>query len=623
MSKQDTYGYMGKVLRADLTDERFGVEPLPKSETLREYVGGVGLGALYLYNEVPPGVEWSDPENRMLFFTGPYNGTRVSGSGTYHLVTKAPLNNLAVSTQANGFLGAFMRFCGFDGVIVQGAASKWSYLYIHDGTAELRSAEHLLGKDTTETEEAIKQELGAPCSVHCIGPAGENMVRFACIVGDTGHAASKDGVGAVMGSKKLKAIVVKRGKSAVPVKEAERLKDVARALFDDAKKLGMGGVGLFAQFGSAGLLGMVHSTGQLPIKNYTTSIFPEHEKMTGQYLRAHFKRTKTACWACRHDHTSMMEVTEGPYTGTVGDEPEYECVAAMSSLIGQTDPGAMVMLTDLVDRLGIDVNETGWLIGWVMECYERGLLKEKDLDGLEMNWGDAEATATLLKRIAHRQGAGDWLAEGVMRASRKIGGEAADAAIYTLKGNTPRQHDHRVVWTELIDTSLSNTGTLEAAGNIRNNTQIGIAPVQNRYDPEEMSTYNATINGRRQFEDCLGACLYCTNDFHLELDTLNTITGWDMDVAEAIDVGRRIANLLRVFNFRHGLTKEIEAPSARYGSAPTDGPAKGISALDHWDFMRRNYYEKMGWDPETGKPLSQTLEQLGLGHLVADLNQVK
>jgi len=623
MNKQDTYGYMGSVLRVDLTSEQVSVEPLPDNETLRKYVGGVGLGALYLYNEVPPGVEWSDPENRMLFFTGPYNGTRVAGSGTYHLVSKVPLNNMAVSTQANGFLGAFIRFCGFDGVIVQGAAKEWSYLYIHDGTAELRNAEHLIGKDTTETEEAIKQELGNQCSVHCIGPAGENLVRFACIVGDGGHVASKNGVGAVMGTKKLKAIVAKRDKSAVPVKDPERLKELAKALFDDAKKLGMGGSGMFAKYGSAGMVDMVHSTGMLPTKNYTTSIFPEHEKFTGEYLRAHFKRTRTSCWACQHDHTSMMEVTEGPYTGTIGDEPEYECVAAMSSLIDQTDPGAMVMLCDLLDRLGMDTNEAGWLVGWVMECYEKGLLKGEDLDGLEMRWGDPEATAALLRKIAHRQGAGDWLAEGVKRAAERIGGEAKTYGIYTEKGNTPRQHDHRVVWTELIDTCLSNTGTIEASGNIRNFTQVGIAPVVNRYDPEEMSSYNAAINGRRQFEDCLGACLYCTNDFQMELDTLNTITGWDMDADEAVKVGRRIANLLRVFNFRHGLTKDMEAPSARYGSAPTDGPAEGIRVLDHWDSMRRNYYEKMDWNPETGKPLPQTLEQLGLGHLVVDLDEVK
>jgi aldehyde:ferredoxin oxidoreductase len=616
-------GYMGKVLRVDLTNGRINEEPLD-DQMLRKYVGGVGFGAKYLYEQVPPGVEWSDPENAMFIFTGPCNGTRISGSGIFHVVSKGPMNNMALSTQANGFLGAFLRFCGFDGVIIYGVANQWSYLYIHDGLAELRDARHLYGKDTWETEEAIKREIDGRCSVFCIGPAGENLVRFACLAGDRGHIASKNGVGAVMGAKKLKAIVVKPGKVKVPIKHPQRLKELSNALFDNAEKLGMGGTGSFAKWGTAGSVNHLHHTAYLPVKNYTTSIFPEHEKFDASNFRLRFKRIPTRCWACRmKNHTSIIEVTEGPYAGTIGEEPEYECVAAMGPLIWQTDPGAMIMLADLVDRLGMDMNETGWLVGWVMECYEKGLLTRDELNGLDMKWGNVEPTVTLLKQIAYRQGAGEWLAEGVKRSAEKLGGEAKSCAVYTLKGNTPRGHDHRTLWTELIDTCVSNTGTLEAAGNLRDYKQIGILPVKNRFDPIEMSTYNATINGRRQFEDCLGICLLCTHDFHLELETLNAVTGWDVDVAEAMNVGRRVANLLRVFSFRHGLEKELEAPSIRYGSAPVDGPAKGISILDHWDVIRRNYYDKMGWDPETGKPLPHTLEHLGLGHLIADLNSLK
>ncbi|MFH0913795.1 MAG: aldehyde ferredoxin oxidoreductase C-terminal domain-containing protein, partial [Chloroflexota bacterium] len=500
------------------------------------------------------------------------------------------------------------------GIILQGAAPKWCYLHIHDGTAELRDAGHLLGKDTWETDEILKRELGPRCSVHGIGPAGENLVRFAAIAGDRGHVASKNGMGAVLGSKRLKAIVAGYGGQRAPIRHPEHLKAVALELFENAKSTGQ-----FYQWGTAGSVSNLHATGYLPVKNYTTSIFPEHEGIGGQYTRTHYKRTLAPCWACRMNHSSLIEVTEGPYKGVVGDEPDYECIAAMGPVIGQTEPGAMIMLANLVDKLGMDINETGWLVGWVMECYERGLLNKRDLDGLDMKWGNAEATAALLRRIAHRQGVGDRLAEGVKRAAEQVGGEAQSCAIYTVKGNSPRGHDHRSLWTELIDTCVSNTGTIEAAGNNRNMTEIGIPPVKNRFDPEEMSARNAAMGGRRQFEDCLGVCLFCMQKISLELEALNAATGWNVDVPEALTVGRRIAHLLRVFNFRHGLTRESEAPSARYGSAPVDGPAKGISILLHWDFIRRNYYLKMGWDPETGKPLPQTLEQLGLGHLVADL----
>jgi aldehyde:ferredoxin oxidoreductase len=291
----------------------------------------------------------------------------------------------------------------------------------------------------------------------------------------------------------------------------------------------------------------------------------------------------------------------------------------MGPVIDQKDPGAAVMLANLIDDLGVDCNESGYLIGWLMECYEKGFLKKKDLDGIEMKWGDPEATAEMLKKIAYRQGCGKLFAEGVKRAAETIGGEALNCAVYTQKGASPRGHDHRGYWMELIDTCLSNTGTIETGGPLAKPAALGLSPVQDRFNPLEMSTQNAKLNGGRQFEDCLGVCRFCTSDFNLTLECLNAITGWDFTIPEAMDVGRRTINQLRVFNFRHGLTKEVEAPSVRYGSTPVDGPVKGIGIMPHWDSIRRNYYEQMGWNPETGKPLPETLERLGLSHLVKDL----
>jgi aldehyde:ferredoxin oxidoreductase len=314
-----------------------------------------------------------------------------------------------------------------------------------------------------------------------------------------------------------------------------------------------------------------------------------------------------------------MEVTEGRYKGFIGEEPEYEALAAMGPVINQKDPGAAVMLANLIDDLGMDCNETGYLIGWLMECYEKGLLKKADLDGIEMKWGDPEATAAMLKKIAHREGCGKYFAEGVKRAAERVGGEALNCAVYTLKGASPRGHDHRGYWMELIDTCVSNTGTIETGGPLAKPAVLGLSPVKDRFDPLEMSTQNAKLNGGRQFEDCLGVCRFCTSDFNLTLECLNAITGWDFAIPEAMDVGRRAINQLRVFNFRHGLTKEMEAPSVRYGSTPVDGPVKGIGIMSHWESIRRNYYREMGWDPETGKPLPETLKRLGLADLVKDL----
>ena len=601
-------------MRIDLDTGKIDVEEI-RNETARKYVGGTGLGAKYLYEEVPPGVEWSDPKNRMMWFTGPLAGTKVAGSGSFSVISKGPMTNMAGASQANGFFGAFLRFTGLHGLIIQGTAKKWTRLHIHDDTVDFLDADHLAGKDTRETEDTVRKEIGRRCSVYSIGPAGENLVRFAAIVGDHGHVVAHNGLGAVMGSKKLKAISVERGRVQVPVADPARLSTAAKELFEMAVKADPN----LGKYGTAFAFEVFTPIGALPIRNYTTNIFPEWEKFKGEYLRSHFKVKPTPCWACRMSHCNKMEVTEGPYTGFIGEEPEYEALAAMGPVIDQKDPGAAIMLANLIDHLGIDCNESGYLIGWLMECYEKGLLKKKDLDGIEMKWGDPEATAAMLKKIAHREGCGKLFAEGVKRAAETIGGDAINCAVYTKKGASPRGHDHRGYWMELIDTCLSNTGTIETGGPLAKPAVLGLMPVKDRFDPLEMSTQNAKLNGGRQFEDCLGVCRFCTSDFNLTLECLNAVTGWDFAIPEAMDVGRRAINQLRVFNFRHGLTKEIEAPSVRYGSTPVDGPVKGIGIMPHWDSIRRNYYEQMGWNPETGKPSPETLVRLGLGHLVKDL----
>jgi len=614
MAVKASGGYTGRILRVDLSRQQISEESLD-NETLRKYIGGSGLGAKYLYEEVPPGVEWSDADNRIMFFTGPLSGTKVGGSGIFSVITKGPMTNMAATSQANGYFGAYLKFAGFDGIIVQGRAEKWLYLYVQDGTAELRDAQHLQGKDTWETEDIIKKGLSRQSSVYSIGPAGENLVRFAAIVGDHGHVAGHNGLGAVMGSKKLKAIVAVRGRQKVAIAKPAQMTKSAKALIEICQKA----MPTLSLWGTAEGFTKLYSSGQLPVRNYTTNIFPDAEKFGGEYLRTHFKVTPTTCWACRISHCRMTEVTEGPYTGFVGEEPEYEGLAAMSSVIGQTDPGATVMLGNTVDRLGMEINESGYLIGWLMECYEKGLLKKDDLDGIEMEWGNAEATLEMLKKIAYRQGSGNLWAEGVKRAAEQIGGEALDCAIYTQKGATPRGHDHRARWNEMVDTCMSNTGTIEVGPGVPVVRELGQSMPKDPFDAMEVSTMNAQVNGRRLFEDSLVLCFFCAPSLPMALDALNAATGWDLNIQEAMDVGRRIVNQLRVFNFRHGLTKDMEAPSIRYGSSPVDGPAQGKSIMPNWEALRSNYYQHMGWDPNTGKPLRETLEQLGLAHIYLDL----
>jgi aldehyde:ferredoxin oxidoreductase len=608
---------MGKILRVDLTTGRVWDEPL-LPETAEASLGGTGLGVDYLYREVPPGVAWNDPANRIIMASGPLGGTPVAGSGTFSLVTKGPMTNLGVSTQANGFWAAYIKQAGYDAVILQGQSPRWVYLHIADGKAELRDATALRGKDTWEMEAAIRQDLGTTkrLSVFGIGPAGEHQVRFAVVAGDQGHICSKNGCGAVMGAKRLKAVAVTRGQQAAPIYDKARLREAAKALLQDAKTAKGGQL---YKWGTGGAFSIHALAGSLPVRNYTTNVFPEHEKMNAEYLRTHFEHRDKPCWACGLVHTKFMKVTEGPYAGHEGEEPEYECMAAWGPVIGNTDPGAMVMIADVTDRLGLDVNEAGWVIGWVMECYAKGLLTRNDLDGLDLHWGNVEAAKALLEKISRREGVGNLLAEGVKRASEQVGGEAAKLGVYVLKGATPRGHDHRAVWPEMLDTCVSATGTIQSGARLTSPTYFGQPPISNPFSPWEVAGANAKLEGWFVFLDSLPICRFISINPHLTMECVNAITGRGLTLSDALTIGRRIVNQLRVFDFRHGLDSSLDAPSPRYGSTPTDGPAQGKSIEPYFQWMKGFYFELMGWDPASGKPLPHTLKSLGLEKLIPDL----
>ena len=612
-------GYVGKILRIDLSQNRTRAEDLDEA-TLKKWVGGVGLGAKYLYEEVLPGVAWPDSRNKLIWTTGPLAGSGVYGAATFNVSAKGPITNLAGSSQAIGYFGAYMKFSGFDGLIFEGAAADLVYLVIKDGKAEIKDARHLAGKDVWEVEDLLRKELGVrekDVSIYAIGPAGENKVYYATIVGDRGHVVAHNGLGAVMGAKNLKAVVAYRGPRNFDIYDPEALKVKNNELFEFAKNFGV-----IYKWGSGGGFSTLYAQGALPVKNYTTNLYPEHEKMNGQYLRTHFKIRPMPCYQCRIAHVKEVTVTEGPYTGFVGEEPEYELMAAWGPQIGNTDLGAVVMLTREVDKLGMDCNEGSWVIGWAMECYEKGVFTKKDTEGLELTWGNVEAVKELLNRIARRQGSfGNLLADGVMRASQKVGGPAADWAIYAAKGSAPRSHDHRGAtrWYELFDTCLTNTSTIEATWGGIHPKLVDLEEPTDHFSHEQVSSFNAKYNGIRLFDDCVGTCRFAAPHPKLVLECFNAVTGWNWTLADAFTLGKRIVNLLRVFNLRHGLRVEDERPSKRYGSIPVDGPAQGKNIMEKWSWMVENYYRLMGWDPKTGKPLPETLEKLGLGEIIKDL----
>jgi aldehyde:ferredoxin oxidoreductase len=612
-------GYAGKILRANLstgalTEERW--DP----DSLRKWIGGTGMGARALYDEVPPEISWDDPENRIIMATGPLAGTSVMGTGTVSFVMKGAMTNGATTTQANGFMGAFMKFAGYDAVIVQGRSEKWVYLYLHDGRAELRDAEQLLGLDTYELQERITEELGKKerqISMQGIGPAGEKLVRYAAIAGDKGHVAGHNGSGAVMGSKRLKAIVAERGKK-FPIHDEKALRDRSRMIVEDV--LAHPVSKNIYDWGTMNSFVGAEKGGWLPVKNYTTNPFPEAEPFMRQEYQKEWELEPMPCWACRTKHLHMVTVKGGKYDGFKSEEPEYEQWAAWGPQVGNIDPAGALVLSNEVDRYGMDTNEAGWVIGWAIECYERGILTKEDTGGLELKWGDVEAMRQLMRMIAYREGIGDLLAEGCKLASQKLGRGSEDLAIYIEKGNTPRGHDHRTRWVEMVDTCVSDTSTIEVGPAWKPEEQ-GAKANPNLHDPADIAEQLGKHNGRMQFEDCLGICRFTSRTTMEGLGkAVEAATGWESFTAEeALAVGRRISHILRAFNLRCGLTPDMEKPSKRYGSIPVDGPMAGKDIKENWDEMRRGYYDLMGWDFESGRPLPETLRQYGLDDVVADI----
>ena len=370
----------------------------------------------------------------------------------------------ATSTQANGFFGACLKYSGYDAIVLQGQAKKLSYLYINDDTVEIRDAAHLAGKDTWEMQQALETEHGLSghrMSVYGIGPAGENLVRFAAIHGDYGHVASKNGCGAVMGKKKLKAVCIVRGTKSLRAHDARGLVQAADDIAHDLKT--DPSTSTLYNYGTLPGVLNLSKLGVLPIKNYTTNLTGmDMSEWEPTKLREGFDHRGHQCSACGMRHCHIQVIRNGPHKGERVDEPEYEGWSGAGWTIGLTDKDAITWLNTRIDRACVDVNEFGWVCGWVMECMEKGYLTEEQV-GFRLTFGDAEGAYRLLRMISHREGFGDVLAEGVKRASEKVGGEAAKCAVYTKKGASPRGHDHRGRWDEMLDTCTSSNGTMESA----------------------------------------------------------------------------------------------------------------------------------------------------------------
>lgn len=604
-----TGGYVGKLLFVDLSDGTITEEAL--DETLsRNFLGGYGIGAKVLYDRMKPGVDPLGPENILGFMTGPLTGTPALIGSRYVVVAKSPLTGGWGDANSGGYFGPALKAAGYDGVFFFGQSEQPVYLVIVEGKAELRDASGLWGKDTTETDDLLTAELGKKANFAYIGPAGERLSLISGIINDKGRAAARSGLGAVMGSKKLKAIAVK-GKMPIPVADAEKTKALRRQYTNALKENAF--AQLLSKYGTAGITEGSAMSGDSPVKNWAgagVTDFPTASKISDDAVIA-YEEKKFGCWHCPIACGGHVTIKEGPFAVTDGHKPEYETLSMFGSLMLNDNVESITKINDVCNRAGLDTISAGSAISFAIECYENGVLTKEDTEGLELTWGNAEAIVALTEKIARREGLGDLLADGIQQAARKIGKGAEQYAIH-VGGQEVPAHDPK------FNPGLGMAYVLDATP--ARHTQA-CAPAGG-LDIKERDHLDYTGRGEDQSNavnithvvNAAGLCLFghmCLNAQSIP-DFLTAITGRTYTMADCLELGERIGTLRHLFNLREGLNPLDRPMHARLiGDPPlTEGPLKDAT-LD-MDQMVGDYLKMMDWDPKTTVPSPEKLAALGL-----------
>jgi aldehyde:ferredoxin oxidoreductase len=614
-------GYWGKLLRVNLTTGAITTEGLPSEDVLRSYLGCLGLGLRLLYDELPPGYNATDPETPLIFVTGPLTGSRIPCPNNITLVSKHPDTNFTLlRSHTHGWFGPSLRFAGYDGLIVTGRAEKPVYLSVNNDKVEIRDASKIWGRDTHETEDLVKEDIGQPkASVAAIGPAGENMCAGALIENDKNHLMSHGG--AIMGSKNLKAIALYGDKEVAVFDDKRHMAEAERWLGVLKKTPGSAYYTIRNGAAPRGDYKRVKDVIGICALNQTTTQLPAF----GVGL-AESKITVKPCYRCPIGCSYDAEIVKGPHKGYVASlTGGGEAMEGSSAMVGIVDAGDILYLTDLYDRLGIDGSTAGCTIAMAFEAYQRGYITKEDTDGLALNWGDAGVVEKVIKKYCYREGFGDILARGPKGAAEYIGYDAPDFAVH-IKGTGMNLHDWRPKWGVLLGQIMgSGAGWPSGAADCwRPEPDAGYPEYTNGLDHRGKGEEAAKGAIIKCLDDSLGVCWFASwgvpGILDLSAGAISALTGWELTGKEMWEIGQRVLNLQQAFNVRHGLTPEDDYNvSARVTEAPKDGPAKGISIKPHLRNMINEYYRYLGWDLKTAKPYRSTLKKLGLEDIVKDL----
>ncbi len=625
-----TMGYNGRILRVNLNTGMINADVLPEI-VYRMYMGGSALSAYYLLKELKPRVDPLGPENILIFMSSIISGAPLPGLTRYTVAARSPLTGAFGEAEAGGFFGPELKMAGYDGVIIEGRSARPIYIWIKDGRAEIRDASKIWGKDTGEAERLIREELGDKrIRVAQCGQAGENLVRYACILNERKHANGRTGMGAVMGSKNLRAIAV-RGTQKLSFADPEKLSNIGK------KVLGLLPQSVMAQnlkkFGTPFFVMALNNSGILPTRNFQKGQFEGAEAICGERMTDTILVKSEGCYACAVQCKRAVKV-EGKYNADPEyGGPEYETLASLGSCCGIENLAAIAQGNEMCNRYGLDTISTGVAIAFAMELVEKGILTKKDTDGINLKFGDSDAMLAMIKKITRREGFGDILAEGALKAAQKIGNGAERYAMH-IKGQELPMHDPRGKQGLGLGYAVSPTGAdhLEAPHDTSFLTE---GPGLKGYRPvgmlEPVPAMEMGPRKVRQFIrnqavwsafNSLGICNFAITpytDFSLTavVEAVEAITGWNTSLYELMELGERTTTMARMFNIREGLSnKDDYLPERLFETLQAGTPQEKKIKRDDFVNSLKLYYEAMGWDTKTGVPTEGRLSYLGLDWLI-------
>ena len=645
------FAIAGKILHVDLSQEKIWTEPVPE-EWIRKFVGSRGINAKILWDTLKPGIDPLSPENTLIFGTGTLSGTFAPTSGRTTVTCKSPTTHLYLKTNVGGHWGTELKFAGYDYLVVQGAAKDPVYLWIDNGKVEIRDARHLWGKDVRETTNLLHEEVGdSATQVAAIGQGGENLVFFAAVMVSVYNAAARGGAGAVMGSKKLKAVAV-RGHGSIKVADS---KEFYRSCHVAIKNSYEDATAKFAHlYGTAGSVPMVNEARAFPAYNFRRGYIEGAEKIGGPYLaESKYLKRRLGCNACIFCCHRYCEIKEGKYAGCYTGGPEYETISALGSGCGSIDLEVVIKANELCNIYGLDTISAGNLVQWAMEGYEKKIFTEQQLEGLRLEWGNGEAIVELVHRIAHRQGLGNILADGVKRAAEKIGRGSEKWAIQA-KGLEQSRVETRAAFGYALAFAVNPRGPdhLHSETIAEFGTRPGGRRLIKKITGDEKYANPRLMDKRadivRWHEDCfaatdsLGLCAFInTSRFGVDpqqmADMFSAAIGKRVSEEELMQAGRRILTLEKCFNVREGATRADDVLPWRLMNEPLESLARGqdvqkaveetagagdfvpINSAAMLNRMLDEYYALHDWDRQTSWPYRDTLEKLDLKEVIPEL----